>query len=474
MAPAPPATQDKQTSGAGPSGGAGRIDAPHSAGRRVGVIDTVRGFALLGILVPNMWIFAWPSGVAMDPGRMGEAVELVNERTGAGLTANETANAWAGHLTSTLFVGKFMFLFATLFGAGVVLFSRRYDEPEDGAASPAAVKASRRLGATRWHMRCGWLLLFGLIHGFLLWFGDILTFYAAAGLVAAWWLRRLRPRTQLVLAGALHAVGTLGWLGVTGLAAIGIERGSVTPEEVLGVLGPELDAYGGGSIGAMLLHRLMGFGFYLLVMPFTFFWQVLGLMLLGMGLTRSGVLTGERSPRYYAVMAGVGLPVGLAITAGLYAAVGVPGFELAPLLWLSIAQFVGAPLALGYLGAVILVVKLGLATPATDALASVGRMALSNYLLQTLLCTTLFYGHAGGLYARVQFPALAGVIAAVWAINIGFTVLWMRWFRFGPAEWLWRSLTYLRPQPIRRTGPIPAAASRPASGPPAAGGHRSL
>jgi len=435
----------------------GRIDAPNAGARRVGVIDTVRGFALLGILVPNMWFFAWPSGVGMNPSRMGEAIEFVNERTGVGLTANEAANAWAGHLTSTLFLGKFMFLFATLFGAGVVLFARRYDEPEDAAANPAALKASRRLGAKRWHTRCGWLLLFGLIHGFLLWFGDILTIYATAGLVAAWWLRRLRPRTQFILAGALHAVGTLGWLGITALAAAGIATDNVTADEIMGPLAPELDAYGGGSIGAMLFHRLMGFGFYLLVMPFTFFWQVLGLMLLGMGLTRSGVLTGDRSPRFYAIMAGVGLPVGLAITAGLYAAIGASGFDLAPLLWLSIAQFVGAPLALGYLAAVVLVCKLNIAAPATDALAAVGRMALSNYLLQTLLCTTLFYGHAGGLYARVQFPALAGVIVGVWAINIAFSVLWLRAFRFGPMEWLWRTLTYMRPQPLLKDRPRPAA-----------------
>ena len=435
-----------------------RTDAPNLGQRRLGVIDTVRGFALLGILVPNMWFFAWPSGVGMDPARMGEAIDLVNERSGASMVANEAANTWAGHLTQTRFVGKFMFLFAALFGAGLVLFARRYDGPSHASDGDGALRASRRAGAIRWHVRCGWLLLFGLIHGLLLWFGDILTMYAVAGLVAAWWLRRLRPRTQFILAGAMHAVGTLGWLGLTGLAAIGIDSGDITAAEVLGSLERELDAYGGGGILAMFLTRAMMFGFYLVLMPFTFLWQVLGLMLLGMGLTRSGVLTGERSVRFYAIMAGVCLPLGLAITIAVYAAIAGSGFDLGPLLWISIAQFIGAPLALGYLAAVVLIVKLGAIKPATDALAAVGRMALTNYLLQTLICTTLFYGHAGGLYARVQFPALAGVIAGVWAINIAFSVLWLRVFRFGPMEWLWRSLTYLRPQPLLKDRPIPAAA----------------
>jgi Predicted membrane protein len=119
-----------------------------------------------------------------------------------------------------------------------------------------------------------------------------------------------------------------------------------------------------------------------------------------------------------------------------------------------VAQLCGIPTSLGYAAALIWCVKAGVLRPVLAALEAVGRMALSNYFLQTILCTTLFYGYGFGLFAKVGYPALFGVAAAVWAVNIAFSLLWLRVFRFGPAEWLWRTLTYLRPQPMRRPAAV--------------------
>jgi uncharacterized protein len=113
--------------------------------------------------------------------------------------------------------------------------------------------------------------------------------------------------------------------------------------------------------------------------------------------------------------------------------------------WGSIA------VALGWVGAVMLLCKAGGAVAAvTGPLAAVGRLALSNYLLQTLLCTTIFYGHGLGLFGRVERKGQAAVVVGVWAVQLVLSPLYLRYFRIGPAEWLWRLLTYLQPPPLRR------------------------
>jgi uncharacterized protein len=106
-------------------------------------------------------------------------------------------------------------------------------------------------------------------------------------------------------------------------------------------------------------------------------------------------------------------------------------------------------LALGYAGLVLLVVRLGWLRPLTARLAAVGRMALSNYLGTSVACSILFDGYGFGLFGRLRRHQLYGVVLAVWAVELAVSPIWLRRFRFGPVEWLWRSLTYGKMQPMR-------------------------
>lgn len=429
--------------------------APAPTRQRFSAIDTLRGFALLGILVPNIWYFAWPMVTGMAPA----------------LTMGDTpANRIAHDLTLTLFLGKFMFLFALLFGAGVVMYGRKFDAADEHGRyhTPLAT------GAGLWHTRCLVLLGVGLAHAYLFWYGDILTFYAAAGLTLLWWLRRLNPRVQLFGGLALYALGAALGLTASLMGYWAYQTGRITFQDLMGGdPATEITAYTGTFLDALKARALttLLFQLFYAVMILPMLW---GIMSMGMGLTRLNILTGARPMRFYVAAACLLIPTGLAITIPAHRFVQanpdafvlnlpilpaqdatpdnasadptphIPGF-----LWQSMAQPLGIPLALGYGALIIALSKAAWARGITAPLAAVGRMALTNYLAQTLLCTTIFYGYGLGYFAKIEYPSLWLVVAGVWAFNIVFSLLWLRAFTMGPCEWAWRCLTYRRLVPVR-------------------------
>jgi uncharacterized protein len=181
-------------------------------------------------------------------------------------------------------------------------------------------------------------------------------------------------------------------------------------------------------------------------------WRVGALMLLGMALMKLDVLSGERSTRFYKSLTLVGYGVGLPLA--ITSAVLLEANEFDPLF---VARYGGIPnyfgsvlVALGHIGVVMLVLKSGALKGLSDRFAAVGRMALSNYLAHSLVMTSLFYGYGLGLYAEVpRFPQQGFVLALI-GLQLLVSAWWLERFRFGPAEWLWRSLTYLQRQPMRR------------------------
>ena len=186
------------------------------------------------------------------------------------------------------------------------------------------------------------------------------------------------------------------------------------------------------------------FMFSVLFMP-----TIWGIMTMGMGLTRIGFLTGQKSTRTYITLAAILIPFGIITSYLAYQAVN-KNFELYPgFIWQSVSQAIGVPLALGYTSLLIALSKLDWAKLITTPLAAVGRMALTNYFSQTLLCTTFFYGYGFGYFAKIEYPHLWLVVFSVWAFNITFSMLWLRVFKMGPFEWLWRCLTYRQLVPIR-------------------------
>ena len=406
---------------------ADRTVAPVRSGERLKSLDTLRGFALLGILVPNIIAFGWPQSAAMDFRVMGDT----------------PANELGYDITSMVFLGKFMFNFAMLFGAGVIVYAQKY-EREDGPTRLAR-------GAGLWHRRCAILLGFGLVHAYLFWYGDILTWYAVAGLTLLWWVRRIPISIQLMLAGVSYVIGLVLMLGLTLLGIWAVGEGHIDASQLVGV-DPvhEIESYRGSWSTAFMIRFPAVLSMHLIVLPM-FLPLVWGIMMLGMVLTRNGVLCGERSLGFYLLTGAGGVLIGGVATYFVFAWLHAPGFEFGGLIWRAIAQAVGIPLALGYAMLVVAMTKARLLNLITTPLAAVGRMALTNYFLHTLLCTTFFYGHGLGYFASIEYPALWLVIGAVWSVNIVFSLLWLRFFRFGPFEWLWRCMTYGKLLPILHT-----------------------
>ena len=181
-------------------------------------------------------------------------------------------------------------------------------------------------------------------------------------------------------------------------------------------------------------------------------WRAGGLMLVGMGLFKSGVFSAKRSSTFYGSMVVLGAAMGLPmILFGVHRNFAAE-WRLEDSFYLG-AQFNywGSLLvAGGWVGIVMLICKHGLVRPVTRTFACVGQMAFTNYLLQTVICTTIFYGHGFGLYGKVERTGQILTVFAVWIVLLVLSPIWLRNFRFGPAEWLWRSLTYMKLQPMRR------------------------
>jgi uncharacterized protein len=389
------------------------------ARERLITLDALRGFAILGILLPNIFAFAWPTAAMSDPSVMGDS----------------WWNAFAHDLNSTAFLGKFMFNFAMLFGAGVVLFDRK--------TTPMGRKPKLSDGWALWYRRCAALAVLGLVHAYFLWFGDILFWYAIAGLTLVWWVRKLPAAVQIGGGLLLFFFGSLLMIGVTALGVWAVGAGKIPASDLNPDPAAEIAGYLGTWFDAFRIRFVTTLTFQLIFVPL-FTPAIWGIMMLGMGLTKAGVLTGERSTRFHATLCISMLALGTITTASGYTIVNSLALDVpSGFLWQTLAQPVGVPLAIGYCQLVVLACRIPALRVPIAGLANVGRMALTNYLSHTLICTTLFYGYGFGLYASVPFPHLFGIILAVWIFNFAFSALWLRHFRFGPFEWLWRQLTYL-------------------------------
>ncbi|HEX2493322.1 MAG TPA: DUF418 domain-containing protein, partial [Steroidobacter sp.] len=177
----------------------------------------------------------------------------------------------------------------------------------------------------------------------------------------------------------------------------------------------------------------------------------MSMMLLGMALLRLGVLRGVASARAYALLAIIGYAAGLTVNLFETTRLEAAGFSVEALIQSYLTYDLGrVPTTLGHVGVIGLACRAGRLPSLMRAFAAVGRMALTNYLAQSFICLMVFTGAGLSLYGELERRELYYVVAAIWALELGWSGLWLRWFRFGPAEWLWRSLTYWRMQPMRR------------------------
>jgi len=394
--------------------------APVREADRIFTLDMLRGWAILGILAVNAVAFAWPWALEADP-------TLPHPWDAS------QANTVAAWVETVFFQDKFRSLFSMLFGVSVFLIGgERSDEARGGLL--------RR--------RLSWLLLFGLIHGLALWYGDILMNYAYTGFI-------------MLLCRSWSAGKLIGWgLGINLtaglLSAAAMMLQAMAPAGAGGQGNPfgttpeafdALVAAYRGPFPAALVENMKAWlflqGFSLVLMPIT-----LGLMMLGLGLFKSGFLTGRSPAWVYLIVLALGA-ANLAAYGWLEwrdATVEGPDNGLS-----GVAGSFAWLITLGYASMLILMTRFGLKV-LTARLAPVGRMAFTNYLSQTLIMTTLFYMPWGPKWFGTMGPAeLWTVVAAVWIAQLIWSPLWLSVFQFGPFEWLWRCLTYGRAVPLLKS-----------------------
>ena len=344
-----------------------------------------------------------------------------------------------GHL---LVDQKFMPIFSMLFGAGIVLMADRR-------------RAAGRGGAGVHFRRMGVLLVFGLLHARLLWYGDILYSYAVCGLVV-YLFRNWRPRS-LVLLGILSicvspALMLLCQWSLPHWKAAEVEKfvaEFVPPAEAVA---DEVATYRGGWWDQMDHRWPAAWRFETFIFLFFVAWRTGGLMLVGMALFKLGVFSARRSAGVYSMMIGVGLLVGVPIVAyGVRRQFDVGWDPRQSLFLLGQYNYWGSLMvSAGWVGLVVLICRGGLLPTIRQRLAAMGRLAFTHYLLQTVICTLIFYGHGLGLFGRVERIGQIGIVVAVSAVQLASSPIWLQRFRMGPAEWLWRSLVYMKAQPLRR------------------------
>ncbi len=422
---------------------------PVQARDRIASVDTLRGVALLGILIMNIIGFGLVSYAYGNP------------IPDAALTG---INFWTYISVNLFFEGAMRAIFAMLFGAGVILFTARGD-------SPAAATSLADL----YYRRTILLILLGLFDAFLLlWTWDILYIYGVVGLFL-FPLRNARASRLLIAALVMLVLSAategLRWQDLEQMQAEAAEAQTLLDDDL------ELDSEQQDAIEAWreelewirptqkdiekeLTLRRSGYFAVLagqasdviaaqsISVRSHLFWDALITMVLGMALYKYRVFDASRSRRFYALMALLGFAVGLPVNAwelyrfvasdyDIFASI-IPTYDLGRL-----------GCAFGFVGLVMLFCKSGMMNWLRASLAAVGRMALTNYLAHSVICGVIFTGVGFGLVGELQRYQLYYVVAGIWLVQLIASPLWLHYFRFGPVEWLWRSLTYGARQPMR-------------------------
>ena len=396
---------------------------------RILSLDVVRGFALLGILLINILAFGAISAMTLNPP----------------LGFSLTSDIWIWGAVELTAEGAMRALFSMLFGAGVLLFLER----------------GKDRGKLHFK-RTFWLLIFGLINGYvLMWLGDILFTYALAGFIL-YFLRNMSAKglaiLSVVLFACLCAYSAALNLGLEFLRSAANQNAEAAAgwAEFYDVFAPSEAAKKAeiaqrtGSFLALMSWSAAEYTIMLLTfIPMLLVWDALVFMCIGMALYRYQVLQGAHSDRFYLFTALAGFGVGLTINAYEIYLMIASDFDILETFpfFKPTYQLGRLGVALGWLGVLILAMRrFGIGRK----LAAVGRMALTNYLMQSLICLFIFSGIGFGLLGELRRTELYIVVLLIWAFQLWLSPWWLARFRYGPAEWLWRALTYGKAPPFSR------------------------
>ncbi|HEY0626238.1 MAG TPA: DUF418 domain-containing protein [Allosphingosinicella sp.] len=406
-------------------------------GPRIETLDIVRGVAVMGILAMNIVAFAMPFQAYMNP-------------YAYGLETDADLASWAFNFI--LVDGKMRGLFSFLFGASMLIVIER---AAASGQNPASVHYRRML----------WLLVFGLLHFYFIWFGDILSGYAMVGMIA-WFFRNKAPRSLIIwgvvlvfiqitlfalLAGAFHAASAAASApGASAEAAQAWSQMKVdfaVPSSEL--LANKTALFSGGFAG-IANHQFSQNSLDPFIALLIFGWETLAYMLFGMAALKTGFLTGAWENARYRRAALIGFGIGIPAYALLAWTLVRDDFTVPMIFSISMAATVPfRPLMVVATAAlIILLTRRGGAL--VGRIAAAGRAAFTNYLGTSILMTALFYGWGAGLWGSLSRAELWLVVIPMWAVMLLWSKPWLDRNRYGPFEWLWRSLSRWEWQPMRR------------------------
>ena len=378
-----------------------------NASQRLISMDAMRGFAIFGIFMVNIQFMAMPFEWAADA------------------HYSEGPDVWAWAVTRTLFESNFVAIFSMLFGAGLIL---QMNSAESKGVSFAPLYL-RRLAV---------LMIMGLLHGTLLFEGDILLLYSAVGLVL-FLCRRLRAKKLLIIGCIPLFIAVLGAFFLDGIDMQSSEK----------EIQEQLRVHTEGTTAELLGHRSIGFAFWMIYSSLWFNWRVLSMLFLGAALFKLGFFE-ERRAGWHKRAALLGLTLGLGMEALTTWAAWSDLSGVLSGLTASLHELSSLGLALGYMGGIALLVHSNMLSWLTRGVSAVGRASLSNYILQSVVANLLFTFIGLAWFGERTRWELMGIVCVTYTAQLGLSVLWLRSFRMGPLEWAWRAVTYLRLEPLKR------------------------
>lgn len=424
---------------------------PTAKSERISAIDTIRGIALFGILLMNIVGFGLYKAY-FDPTNNGGA-------TGWNLTV------W--WMNTLFFEGTMRGMFSMLFGAGILLFTGRKSESIEGTVV-----------TDLFFRRLLWMLLFGVIHCYLLlWDGEILYSYAIVGMFA-FSFRHLKPKNLLIGATIILVIATAfgvkdyfkykdAFEKVTVAETKKINRQTLSKEDSTSIekwngivkeekatptqVKEEMTARSKGY-WSIVMHKLpVNQYMETTFLYFLNFWDTLAMMLWGMAFFKMGILKAVKSNRFYWLMALMGYGIGITINYFEGSHIVSSNFSVLSIYKTFMTYNLGRiPTTCGHIALIMLFVKSGFLPFLQKSLAAVGQMAFTNYITHSIICNFIFLGYGFSMYGKLQRYELYYIVISIWVFQLIFSPIWLKYFRFGPLEWLWRSLTYWKMQPMKR------------------------
>ncbi len=400
---------------------------PLNSSGRIASLDILRGVAVLGILIMNIQSFSMISAAYMNPAAWGDLTGM---------------NKWVWIITHVFASEKFMSIFSILFGAGVILFTSRAQEKNN---HPGRLH----------YIRMFWLLIFGMMHAYLIWYGDILVAYSLCGMLV-FLFRNKKVKTLLIVGSVFFIIPELFtfFAGATiqYWPSEAIDQNMESWKPALDSINKETTIRLGGWLKQMEFRVEQSIFMQTFVFLWFLFWRIMSMMLLGMALFKSGILQAGKSKYFYLIMAVTGIVTGYFLSGWGVFQNFKAGWDMAYSRFFgSMFNYFGSLFsALGYIGIVMLIAKSNSYNRFKLLMSSVGKMAFTNYILMSFFGMFLFYGNGLGLFSQVERAQQLIFVAIIWIVLMAFSSWWLKHFRFGPLEWLWRSLTYRKLFPIKK------------------------